>query len=617
MKSSDSELDNPDDSSEVLKPKKKVKFQIENEDDDMQHKSKKRKILASTDVDNTKNITSENKKKIKKPKALENQREEHTVLDDDVHEHPDESHSNDSIDWPQNDLRTLVKNIEQTLPEKDNLAFQTRADKLNWDDIAFDKYTGDDCKRTWFLIQKRIRRFRLLSELLQDAKDWISKPWTHFYKGNKNNRHPDMPKRPLSGYMLFYLKKKDKVLAQNPGLEMTEVSKRMAQLYKSISVEKREKYMQLAVAEKKAYEEKLEEFYRLHPDIPRCPEKSIHSKAIETGPKKPSTPFSCFYNTQLRDFHPEFEVEGISFKEQCKEQWKNMSDKKKIVWIDIALGEEDKYQEELKNYMVQNPHYVSTPYKSVVTKEERAIKERLAGKPIKPPNSAYGLFSQIMLKSEEIKKIDPKGRMKALADQWKLCSEEEKKVYQEHTDQLMSKYKLDFATYLESLPESKRQEELQKTLPKRKGTKVEDLKSKSEEDKHKNDLEKGKNEEKKPKTDKKNIVETQPPHPPQSGLALFSKRYHGKAPVKTAWKNLNKLEKQEYEAEVKMLKQKYIKHYEAFLKSLSKEQLTAFSEMHKGKNKSHKQEQHIKQEQSSSEDEDDDDDDEDYNTDHS
>lgn len=30
-------------------------------------------------------------------------------------------------------------------------------------------------------------------------------------------------------------------------------------------------------------------------------------------------------------------------KEQCKAQWKAMSDKKKVVWIDWALEEEAKY----------------------------------------------------------------------------------------------------------------------------------------------------------------------------------------------------------------------------------------------------------------------------------
>lgn len=51
--------------------------------------------------------------------------------------------------------------------------------------IAFKSYTGEECKRTWMLVQKRVRRFRILSEVLSDAREWISKPWTNFYKGAK------------------------------------------------------------------------------------------------------------------------------------------------------------------------------------------------------------------------------------------------------------------------------------------------------------------------------------------------------------------------------------------------------------------------------------------------
>ncbi|KAF5283426.1 hypothetical protein FQA39_LY04802 [Lamprigera yunnana] len=683
-----------DDTVPVVKPKKKVKFKS---DDEVIVKPKKRKVTWTAAQPEDNSTGNQNN---------ELAREEPAVIEEEPHEHVDESPAHDTVDWPQTDLRTLVQKMEQALPENDSLAFQTRVDKLNWDDISFDKYTGDDCKKTWTLIQKRIRRFRVLNELLQDAKEWISKPWTNFYRGPKSNRHPDMPKKPLSGYMLYYVRKKEKFLSQYPGLEMTEVSKRMAQLYKNFPTEKREKYTQLAAAERKVYEEKLEEFYRLHPDEPRFSERTLHTKAVETGPKKPSAPFAFFYREQLKNFYSESENDRNTFKEQCRDQWKNMSDKRKIVWIDRALEEEDKYQEELKNYIVQNPNFPTTPFKSVVTKEERAIKERLAGKPIKPPNSAYSLFSQIMLKSDEIKKVDPKGRMKALADQWKSCSEEEKKIYQEHAEQLMAQYKLDFAMYLESLPESKRQEELQNNLPKRK-KKVEETKSKTDEsksetEKSKSETEKSKSDEKrnkvieenateenitdadkpnndknapenttvventadienttvaeditiaksttvgenttvekknntkvevtvnendveavekavfqkadkhktgrkKHKTDKKKkkkdkvshperieptskqlslmqMFEAQPAHPPESGFTLFSKRYHGRAPVKNAWRHLSKLERSEYEAEVVMLKQKYIKDYEAFLKSLTKEHLTAFSKMNR------------------------------------
>jgi len=42
--------------------------------------------------------------------------------------------------------------------------------------------------------------------------------------GLSQNRHPDMPRRPLSTYMLFYMEKKDKVARENPGLEMVSTN---------------------------------------------------------------------------------------------------------------------------------------------------------------------------------------------------------------------------------------------------------------------------------------------------------------------------------------------------------------------------------------------------------
>lgn len=73
----------------------------------------------------------------------------------------------------------------------------------------------------------------------------------------------------------------------------------------------------------------------------------------------------------------------------------------------------------MKNYAAKHPEFVPNAVKPILTKEEKLIKERVAGKPVKPPNSAYSLFSRIMLQSEEIKTISPKERMNYIAAKWK------------------------------------------------------------------------------------------------------------------------------------------------------------------------------------------------------
>lgn len=60
--------------------------------------------------------------------------------------------------------------------------------------------------------------------------------------------------------MLFYLQKKDEILSENPGMEMTDVSKKLSELYKALSAEERAKYAKMALEKRKEYEEKLQEF---------------------------------------------------------------------------------------------------------------------------------------------------------------------------------------------------------------------------------------------------------------------------------------------------------------------------------------------------------------------
>jgi hypothetical protein len=41
----------------------------------------------------------------------------------------------DIPDWPEADLMELMKRIEKEIPQKDSLRFDSRADKLNWDNV--------------------------------------------------------------------------------------------------------------------------------------------------------------------------------------------------------------------------------------------------------------------------------------------------------------------------------------------------------------------------------------------------------------------------------------------------------------------------------------------------
>lgn len=148
--------------------------------------------------------------------------EEETESDDNHELVIPQAHNPESnvITWPEKDMMQLINRIEALIPDKDSLAFTTRTEKLDWEEIAFEDYSAEECKNTWLIIQKKQRKFRLMKEVLSDAREWIAKPWSDFSRGGKNKRHPDFPKRPLSTYMMYYMKKKDKIMQENPGIDV-------------------------------------------------------------------------------------------------------------------------------------------------------------------------------------------------------------------------------------------------------------------------------------------------------------------------------------------------------------------------------------------------------------
>lgn len=165
-----------------------------------------------------------------------------------------------------------------------------------------------------------------------------------------------------------------------------------------------------------------------HPDAKK--NKPQEKKPSANKLKKPLTPFGIFCREQTKSLINPEDINAV--KERCKEEWKQMSDKKKVIWINWAAEEEAKYKDELQQYVLQNPNSTVQKFKSVLTKEDILTQERVAGKPTKPPNSAYSLFAKVLLQSEEIKMIDAKDRMNVIAQMWKERSADEKREYKQH-----------------------------------------------------------------------------------------------------------------------------------------------------------------------------------------
>ena len=98
----------------------------------------------------------------------------------------DEDHGpqeEEELDMPPNSiLYKLVDRLENQLPKDDTVKYDSRCKKIDWKKVAWDELGPADCKKYWNQIQDRIRRFRIMAELIPDARHWIAHPWTNFYK---------------------------------------------------------------------------------------------------------------------------------------------------------------------------------------------------------------------------------------------------------------------------------------------------------------------------------------------------------------------------------------------------------------------------------------------------
>lgn len=144
--------------------------------------------------------------------------------------------------------------------------------------------------------------------------------------------------------------------------------------------------------------------------------------------------------------------------EKCKTKWKNMSEKKKVAWIEAAQQEEEIYKENLKRYQSEHPDYVPPPIKTLITKSDKHILNKyvpsfvrrgfdmtnngvlvfssISGRPKPPPRNAYSLYSQESLQNGSLKEIQSKDRLAEISKRWRALAQFERDAYSAKCEQV-------------------------------------------------------------------------------------------------------------------------------------------------------------------------------------
>ena len=254
----------------------------------------------------------------KKPRRHHDSSSDDSDMDD--HDHQirfDPSVELDASALPPRDiLYKLLDKIEAQLPKEDHVKYDSRVKKLDWEKIKFDELSADDCQKYWYYIQERIRRYRILAELIPDARTWISQPWTNFYKSKDHNRHPDMPKKPLSMYMLYYSEKREEILVENPSLSMPEVAKICSEQYQKLSEKKKARYKMRCDEMRRVYEQKLSDFYAANPQLKPVKAEKVKKVMVMQQPQQQQQQQQQHQQQQVPTIHLPAQPETVYYQQQ-------------------------------------------------------------------------------------------------------------------------------------------------------------------------------------------------------------------------------------------------------------------------------------------------------------
>ncbi|XP_027194350.2 nucleolar transcription factor 1-A-like [Dermatophagoides pteronyssinus] len=435
---------------EILISKTNEQLQLSDSSTTKRKKHKKSK-LNHNEANNDSDITETNNIKIEDEDEMSLMMmmiaDNNNGIEPDIVELSNDSVINDDFDsrWSTKDLKTLLENIKKCLPQNDQTKYSTTLEKtIDWNQIKFGNHDANECKECAVNIMNRLRKYRTLSEMLVDAVEWTDK---------RQLNHPDRPKKPCSLFLRYFLEKRPKLQAQYPDKSVAELAKLMSPKFAKLSEKKRAKY-------RREYEEDLIK-YREQMIIFRSKHPEVFSQRMRTGekigPDKPRTPFQLFRLSRMKKIPPDTDEDAKTIQDRIREQWNNISDKKHYKFIKKSLKDQERYNNELEEFMAANPTYTAPSIsKSLLTKNEQELRRRYQGMPARPPNSGYMLFSQIMLK--EFKDVPSKEKMVLVAKRWKEMTQEERAKYKEDAQNMMSEYIRKFDDYVHTLPDEEKKQ---------------------------------------------------------------------------------------------------------------------------------------------------------------
>lgn len=189
---------------------------------------------------------------------------------------------------------------------------------------------------------------------------------------NNSTKDPTRPKRAMTAYLAFTMKNRAKVMTSFPDLKSTEVMKKLGMMWKEVSDEGRQQYIEIATQDKIRYETEMKAWKTLQNEMPGSRLRLRHDESLKmfqslgkrrklmkkarkkrdpTRPKRAMNSYNAFSKVKrayVKENYPNIkpkEVMGI-----LAELWKNTSDEEKVPFIQMAKNDKIRYATEMAEW---------------------------------------------------------------------------------------------------------------------------------------------------------------------------------------------------------------------------------------------------------------------------
>ncbi|ONK81200.1 uncharacterized protein A4U43_C01F26390 [Asparagus officinalis] len=363
-------------------------------------------------------------------------------------------------------------------------------------------------------LQKELKKLQKMKEFkptmnLRFVKSLREKEQEKNEKEKNKKKNKDCPgkKKPSSAYVQWSKDQWNKVKTENPDAEFKEISNILGTKWKNLSAEEKKPYEEKYQQEREAYSliigkekreseamkllegeqmqkiamELLEQYLQFKQDAVNEEEKKTKKEKDPLKPKKPMSAFFLFINDRRAALLAE-KKNVLEISKIASEEWKNMTEKDKAPYEEIAKKQKEGYNIQMEGYKQEKLEEAAILEKEeeeqkkimkqealqLLKKKEKTEniikktketkkkqKEEKSSDPNKPkkPASSFFLFSKETRR--ELVQAHPdvgNSTLNAMISvKWKELSEEEKKIWNDKAAEGMAVYKREIEEYNQSI----------------------------------------------------------------------------------------------------------------------------------------------------------------------